>query len=155
MVDLEPTMDETDVIVIDMGSGTTKIGFSGEDAPRACIDTVIGSQLISLDDKKLLGGGSAAASSGGGGMSLDGGEKQKRTLCGMDAYLAEDAELGFPVKRGLIDDVAGVENLLQHAFSKVLGVETDSANVLLLDAPTETKVTREAMGEVLTSVNVE
>jgi len=34
--------DESEVIVIDMGSGFIKAGYSGEDLPRVVIPTVLG-----------------------------------------------------------------------------------------------------------------
>ena len=45
-MDLEAAFDETDVVVIDMGSGITKVGFSGEDAPRETFSTVVKPGLI-------------------------------------------------------------------------------------------------------------
>ncbi len=160
-MDLEATMDETDVIVIDMGSGVTKIGFCGEDAPRACVDTVVG-------QVEIIAGGGLGQSSGSAAGQV---EKTKKTLLGLEAYqynsaaVASESQGGeaasvsgspvltYPVKRGMIDhgsEAGGsaVESLLQHAFTKVLGVEPEDFPVLLLDSPTETKAAREWMGEV-------
>jgi actin-related protein len=39
---MEVRFDESEVIVIDMGSGFIKAGYSGEDLPRVVIPTVIG-----------------------------------------------------------------------------------------------------------------
>lgn len=37
-------------VVIDMGTGLTKAGFSGEDLPRVVIPTVVGEKTIAVDE---------------------------------------------------------------------------------------------------------
>ena len=39
---MEIRFDESEVIVVDMGTGFIKAGFSGEDLPRVVIPTVVG-----------------------------------------------------------------------------------------------------------------
>ena len=39
---MEIRFDESEVIVVDIGTGFIKAGFSGEDLPRVVIPTVIG-----------------------------------------------------------------------------------------------------------------
>lgn len=39
---MEIRFDESDVIVVDLGSGFIKAGYSGEDLPRVVIPTVVG-----------------------------------------------------------------------------------------------------------------
>ncbi|CAD7938455.1 unnamed protein product [Amoebophrya sp. A25] len=131
-MDLEARMDETDVIVIDMGSGVTKIGFCGEDAPRACVDTVTGQVLTAT--------------------GTEGQDRQKKVVVGAEAYQNSEAELTQPVRRGMLDykdSGNAVETLFQHAFSKVLAVEPEDFPLLILDAPTESKQAREWLGELL------
>jgi len=36
-------------VVVDMGSGTVKVGFSGEDLPRVVMPTVMGEMKIEID----------------------------------------------------------------------------------------------------------
>ena len=39
---MEIRFDESEVIVVDLGSGFIKAGYSGEDVPRVVIPTVVG-----------------------------------------------------------------------------------------------------------------
>ena len=39
---MEIRFDESEVIVVDMGTGYIKAGYSGDDLPRVVIPTVIG-----------------------------------------------------------------------------------------------------------------
>jgi len=47
---MEVRFDETETVVIDIGSGFIKAGYSGEDLPRVVIPTVIGEKTISLEE---------------------------------------------------------------------------------------------------------
>ena len=49
-MELECTFENSNVIVIDTGSGFTKIGYCGEDHPRAVLPTVTGSTTANLDE---------------------------------------------------------------------------------------------------------
>ena len=42
-------------IVVDMGSGLLKAGFSGEDLPRVVIPTVVGERTIEVDQSAQPG----------------------------------------------------------------------------------------------------
>ena len=53
---MEIRFDESDVIVVDIGSGFIKAGYSGEDLPRVVIPTVIGEVLGRGEiTRKILG----------------------------------------------------------------------------------------------------
>jgi len=41
--------DQEEVVVVDMGTGYIKAGFSGEDLPRSVTATVVGQQTIEVD----------------------------------------------------------------------------------------------------------
>ena len=53
----------TDAIVFDIGSSMTKVGFSGEDSPRARYTSVVG-----LNTEKLDADLNSSIGSGGGGL---------------------------------------------------------------------------------------
>lgn len=50
---LESETDVKELVVIDNGTETVKIGLSGEDYPRVLIDTLAGSQNIKNDSEGL------------------------------------------------------------------------------------------------------
>ena len=86
-------------VVIDMGSGSIKVGYSGEDLPRIVIPTCVGEKTIEE-------------------MSL-GSETKKKTLhkFGNDAFAnmkdeevnRDGFDLYYPVKRGIIVDMDKTE----------------------------------------------
>lgn len=109
------------VIIIDMGSGTTKAGFSGEDAPRSVVQTVVGTQAIRGDE-----------------VVAEGGETVPDFVVG-DSALAqrETLSLAYPVEKGLCQDWEAMEKLLKWTFEQELGInpENDGLPVLVTDAP--------------------
>ena len=60
-MELECGFDETDFIVLDTGSGFTKVGFCGEDAPRLTIPTVTGFESEGIEGAEEGGAGPTAA----------------------------------------------------------------------------------------------
>ena len=50
---MEILFDQEDYIVIDNGTGFVKAGFSGQDLPRMCIPTIVGSFLPPVDETMM------------------------------------------------------------------------------------------------------
>ena len=46
---MEVRFDEEEFVVVDMGTGTVKAGYSGEDLPRVVIPTVMAEKEIEVD----------------------------------------------------------------------------------------------------------
>lgn len=129
-MELECTMDEQDVIVLDNGSGYLKVGFSGEDAPRAVLPTAIATTTIDV--------GNAAEEHAG--MTVES-QKKSQSFFGEEAlkegFLQPNATMTRPVQRGEIQ-LAGsykdaLESLWDHTFRTVLGVEQEELPILIAD----------------------
>jgi len=45
-------LEDQKFVVVDMGTGFIKAGFSGEDLPRCVIPTVIGEYLVETDQQQ-------------------------------------------------------------------------------------------------------
>lgn len=89
-------MEGNSAIVIDNGSGTTKAGFAGDDAPRAVLSTIIGKPKVPA----IMVG-------------LD----MKETYVGEEAQLKRGVlRLEHPVQRGVIKNWEGIEKLWHHVF---------------------------------------
>ena len=176
-MDLEATMDETDVVVVDMGSGITKVGFCGEDAPRETFSTVVGygvrpggaggsggmmggadapgaNQSLRREDT----GGEATQSFHAGGGGVKGDEPVKKTVhFGDESYMAvSDAnDLVYPIVRGALDMKNSqaqevVELMYQHIFgNKMLNVDPEDQVVMVLDSPTADRASRDWLCELL------
>eukprot|EP00439_Symbiodinium_sp_Y106_P022992 s4670_g2.t2 len=125
-MELECTMDEQDVVVLDTGSGFLKVGFSGEDAPRAVLPTAMATATAdeSREDEAAVTGDSAA-------------QKKSQVFYGEEAILQENAQITRPVQRGEIQltqpEKEAMENLLEHVFRNVLGVEQEDLPCLIAD----------------------
>jgi actin-related protein len=118
-------MDEQDVIVLDNGSGYLKVGFSGEDAPRAVLPTVVATKK---DEE--------GAVEDHAGMTVES-QKKSQSFFGDDALREVTAELTRPVERGEIQLTNGykdaLESLWDYTFRNVLGVEQEELPILIAD----------------------
>ena len=90
---MEIRFDESDVIVVDLGSGFIKAGFSGEDVPRVVIPTVIGEhENTTAEDSGAAAGDSKP-------------NKVVSRKVGNEAFLSRsDHDLHYPIRRGIIED---------------------------------------------------
>jgi len=126
-MELECTMDEQDVIVLDNGSGYLKVGFSGEDAPRAVLPTAVATTTV---DETREEEHSVSDSTE---------KKKSQAFYGEEALMQQNATVMKPVKRGeiQISDSAykdALESLWEHSFRNVLGVEQEELPVLIADS---------------------
>jgi len=124
-MELECTMDEQDVIVLDNGSGSLKVGFSGEDAPRAVLPTVVATTTVDEAREDEHAGSDSAA------------QKKSQSFYGEEALQQESALVTRPVQRGEIQLSSthkdALEALWEHTFRNVLGVEQEELPVLIAD----------------------
>eukprot|EP00933_Yihiella_yeosuensis_P019757 TRINITY_DN15959_c0_g2_i1.p1 TRINITY_DN15959_c0_g2~~TRINITY_DN15959_c0_g2_i1.p1 ORF type:complete len:402 (-),score=83.17 TRINITY_DN15959_c0_g2_i1:170-1375(-) len=124
-MELECTMDEQDVVVLDAGSGYLKVGFSGEDAPRAVLPTAMATTTVdeSRDDDAQVSDSAA--------------QKKSQLFYGEEALMQANAIVTRPVQRGEIQltstEKDALESLWEHTFRNVLGVEQEELPVLLAD----------------------
>jgi actin-related protein len=129
-MELECTMDEQDVIVLDNGSGYLKVGFSGEDAPRAVLPTVV--TTTTVDE------GNAAEEHAG--MTSES-QKKSQSFFGEEALreglLQANSTVAKPVQRGEIQLSSNykdaLESLWDYTFRTVLGVEQEELPILICD----------------------
>jgi len=105
---MEVRFDESEVIVVDMGTGFIKAGYSGEDLPRVIIPTVIGER-----ENEILEDNAAA-----------GDDKRKKDVSkkfGLDAFEnRSDYELHHPIQRGIVQEWDRITDLLDHVFTNEL-----------------------------------
>eukprot|EP00930_Biecheleria_cincta_P030805 TRINITY_DN21350_c0_g1_i1.p1 TRINITY_DN21350_c0_g1~~TRINITY_DN21350_c0_g1_i1.p1 ORF type:complete len:407 (-),score=85.88 TRINITY_DN21350_c0_g1_i1:166-1386(-) len=123
-MELECTMDEQDVVVLDCGSGYLKVGFSGEDAPRAVLPTAMAATTVdeSREDK---------------GEVTDSQTQKRQLFYGEEALTQSNATVTRPVRRGEIQlgsaEKDALESIWEHTFRNVLGVDQEDLPCLLAD----------------------
>jgi len=123
-------MDEQDVIVLDNGSGYLKVGFSGEDAPRAVLPTVVATTTVD----------EGQTAEDHAGMTVES-QKKSQAFFGEEALkeglLQANATIAKPVQRGEIQLTSSykdaLESLWDHTFRTVLGVEQEELPILIAD----------------------
>ena len=130
---MQVRVDESEVVVIDVGSGYIKAGFSGEDLPRVVIPTVLGERENTNDDNSTNPGETKP-------------KDFSRTI-GNEAYVSreDNHDLFFPMQRGLITDWDRMNHLLEHIFTRELGVDPRNATILMTDSPLSPKEDKHRM----------
>lgn len=125
-MELECTMDEQDVVVLDGGSGYLKVGFSGEDAPRAVLPTAMATTMVDESREEESQAVSDSAS-----------QKKSQLFYGEEALMQPNAVITRPVQRGEIQltstEKDALESLWEHTFRNVLGVEQEDLPCLIAD----------------------
>ncbi len=111
-------------VIIDMGSGFTKVGFAGEKSPRAVFPTVVGRPKAATGLKTVYVGDEALS----GGEALD---------------------LRNPVKFGVVNNSDDFEKLIEYVFSTALKIEKEKQPVLLTESPLTPKANREKITQIM------
>ena len=134
---MEIRFDESEVIVVDLGSGFIKAGYSGEDVPRVVIPTVLAEKVDENSDDSGPGNDSQT-------------KKVVSRKMGNDAYTCRDTHTLFdPIKRGEIHNWDHLSTLLEHLFYNELGVEPRNATVLMTDSLKSTQKDKQDLAAMM------
>jgi len=112
-------------IVIDNGSGYTKAGFTGDDAPKCKFPCIVGrpkveSIMVGSDKKEIYIGEHAEA---------------KRGIL----------VLKYPIEHGIVENWDDMKAIWDYTFTNGLRVKPEEHKVLLTEAPMNPKINREKM----------
>jgi len=118
-------------VVIDNGSGFTKVGFAGSAEPHSIFQTAIGKRLRSgketpLDDLAFVTGDQQFFSS-----------------------VSSTYTTHFPIKHGIVQDWDSMEQLWQTCFYDKLRCNPEDHYVLLTEPPLNTPENREQTAEIM------
>ncbi|CAI2372322.1 unnamed protein product [Moneuplotes crassus] len=124
--------EEVLAVIIDNGTGMSKAGFAGDDAPRSVFPTLVGkckmpSLMVSLEQK--------------------------------DVYVGEDAQIkrgvlntSSPIEAGFVKDWEDMEKVWKHTIYDELRVTPEEHPMLLSEAPQNPDENREKMTEMMFEV---
>lgn len=121
--------EEKPHLIIDIGSGYVKAGFSGEEGPRAVFPSIVGRPKVP-------------------GIMI--GSEQKDYFVGTQAEEKRGILiLKSPVEHSIVEDWDDFEKILDHTFTNELRVIPEEHNVLITEAPLNPKVNREKLTQIL------
>ena len=124
--------EEEQALVIDNGSDTIKAGFGGDDEPRAVFPCIVGHMRYNQRVAGNVGNG------------------QTGTYIGDEAVAKHDKlTLKYPIERGSVTNWADMEKIWHHTFYNVLRVPPEENQVLLTEAPLNSKANREKMTKIM------
>ena len=134
---MEIRFDESEVVVVDLGSGFIKAGYSGSDVPHVVIPTVVSEKITDT----------AADDSGPGNDGKN--NKVVSKHVGNDAFLSrDDHDLFFPIERGVIN-WDHLTTLLDHVFQNEMGIEPRSATLLMIDSLNSTNKDKQDLAAMM------
>ena len=116
-------------IIIDLGTGYCKSGFSTDEIPSSIISCLVGkpkyaSGRVGFDKKKFFVGKEASAISG-------------------------VLNINNPVSEGVINNWDDIEKLLGYIFSSELKVDPSEYNILLTETPMNPKENKEKLAQIM------
>lgn len=132
----------TPAVVMDNGTGLTKLGFAGNDSPSFVFPTAIATSINSTKSGK--------SSSYVGGL--------KRGLEDLDFHIGEDAlsaaqgpnySLLYPIRHGQIENWDHMERFWERSIFKYLRCEPEDHYFLLTEPPLNPPENRESTAEIM------
>ena len=118
-------------VVIDNGTGFTKMGYAGGVQPQYTIPTCIG-----LPHKAK--------------------QKQSDGITDLDFFIGDEAQarsqdyaINFPINKGVVENWDNMEKIWQRSFFKYLKCEPENHHVMLTEPPLNAPENRELMAEIM------
>lgn len=128
--EMDSLFDKEEVVVIDNGSETIKVGFAGEDYPRLILPSIIGVPSEKNDDIT---------------------SNKIPMIYGKDERLKSESQykLSYPIKNGALDP-ADLEYLTQYWFEIIEGklkLDITQVNLMVIDSPIAEKQSRNSIAD--------
>eukprot|EP00276_Gloeochaete_wittrockiana_P017577 CAMPEP_0184333630 /NCGR_PEP_ID=MMETSP1089-20130417/2591_1 /TAXON_ID=38269 ORGANISM="Gloeochaete wittrockiana, Strain SAG46.84" /NCGR_SAMPLE_ID=MMETSP1089 /ASSEMBLY_ACC=CAM_ASM_000445 /LENGTH=436 /DNA_ID=CAMNT_0026657539 /DNA_START=72 /DNA_END=1378 /DNA_ORIENTATION=+ len=137
-------------VVIDNGTGYTKMGYAGNWEPNY----IIPSAIAFPEEPKAAGGPRTFGGAGGAGPATAGGKK--KGIEDLDFFIGDEAtELSKtyacknPIKHGQVDDWTSMEQFWEQCVFKYLRCEPEDHHFLLTEPPLNAPENREYTAEIM------
>lgn len=145
-------------MVVDMGSSNTRVGFAGEDVPKAAFPTAVGVvheknevDANRVGDVTMAVGDEAAipeASSAGGSAMARRETKRQLYVASQHTRYRHNMEVIQPIKHRIVTDFDAVERVVDYCLKKHLGVDSRDHPMMLAEPVYNTSQNRAKMAEI-------
>ncbi|AOA62607.1 Actin-related protein 3 [Komagataella phaffii CBS 7435] len=142
----------TPAIVMDNGTGLTKLGFAGNDLPSWVFPTAIATRAENSNSKYNKSTSSRGGQTSGGNLSI------KRGMEDLDFYIGEEAleaakgpsySLNYPIRHGQVENWDHMERFWENSIFKYLKCEPEDHYFLLTEPPLNPPENRENTAEIM------
>lgn len=117
------------VIVLDNGSGFTKVGFAGFESPKSVFPTIMGTPNT---DQRQVGG------------------QNKDYFAGHEAIAKKDLlALRHPIENGIVNSWEDVEKIWNHTFFDELHVNPEEYSIIVTEKPLSMRSHREKQCQIM------
>jgi len=142
-------------VVIDNGTGYTKMGYAGNTEPQYIIPTAIATPGAVSAAAPGPAPGKAPAT-GGRGAGGPAGSKAAGNIPDLDFYIGDEAlahsksyQVSFPIRHGQIDNWTHMEQFWEQCIFKYLRCEPEDHHFLLTEPPLNAPENREYLAEIM------
>ena len=133
--------DEVGAIVLDVGGYSTRVGYAGEDSPKADFPTIIGIAPSKADDDVMETS------------SIEDTKKRDKLdyVVGTNyiTALREGLELQGPIQDGMIENWDLFEHLIDYVYKKVVKSEREYHPLMMTEPAWNTKAKRAQLTELM------
>jgi len=130
--------DEVGALVFDPGHFSLRVGYAGEDCPKAEIPAMVGSSPDGTDDDNSMETGETAKT-----------KKKFHIDTAQLNFPKKDMEVANYMKDGMIQDWDLFESVLDYSYKKIIQSESELHPVLFSEAPWNKKDRREQLCELM------
>jgi actin-related protein 3 len=139
-------------VVIDNGTGYTKMGYAGNTEPQYIIPT-----CIATPGAPSVGGSAPASGRGAGrGSTPSATTKAAGNIPDLDFFIGDEAmahsktyQLAYPVRHGQVDNWTHMEQFWEQAIFKYMRCEPEDHHFLLTEPPLNPPENREFLAEIM------
>ncbi|KAF7301444.1 hypothetical protein MIND_00709700 [Mycena indigotica] len=135
--------DEVSALAVDIGSSSVRVGYAGDDTPRAVIPSSYGYHQTLPDTDTTMQDPAEAANTFQ--------RKAAKMYLGQfgPSVWREGMQVGNPIQGGLISDFEPVTALIRHAIEDVMRCNATEHPILVTEPAWNTPQNRERMAEIM------
>ncbi|KAM0754838.1 actin binding protein [Meredithblackwellia eburnea MCA 4105] len=143
-------------IVMDNGTGYSKLGFAGNSDPSFVFPTCIATRGGAASSTSRAPAVPSKPSGLGGGSGASGNLASKRGIDDLDFFIGDEAiansktyQVNYPIRHGMIEDWDQMERYWEQSIFKYLRAEPEDHYFLLTEPPLNPPENRESTAEIM------